>query len=253
MNLFEQYGIKEVADVTLFEINADGTEKPVLFLDSLKVSTLEQTATQTEAKGGKGNSPLIIWDYGKEITINLEDALYSPRSMQVMYGNFDATFATATTQTITKTMGVTVVTADSYPAVKFIDVTTQSEVTVTGVTAAGLKYFDDAGVELTAASGLVAGEKLIAKWTQTVKNASKIVITAEKFPGTYKLQGDTYARSKNTGKDEYFMFIVNRAKMGAENNLTLQAEGDPTVFNMKMRVLRPDDGKMIELIQYQID
>lgn len=48
--------------VTIFKIEDDGTETPYLFLDSLKVSTLEQTAEEVEARGGKGNSPLIIWD-----------------------------------------------------------------------------------------------------------------------------------------------------------------------------------------------
>jgi len=31
-------------------------------LMTLKVSTIEQTAEQAEARGGKGNPPLIIWD-----------------------------------------------------------------------------------------------------------------------------------------------------------------------------------------------
>lgn len=49
--------------VTFYEINTDGSiGKPVLYLDTLKVSTIEQTAEQAEARGGKGNPPLIIWD-----------------------------------------------------------------------------------------------------------------------------------------------------------------------------------------------
>jgi hypothetical protein len=59
MNIFEQYGLKEVANVTFYEV---GTNKPVLFLDSLKVSTIEQTAESTDAKGGWGNPSLITWD-----------------------------------------------------------------------------------------------------------------------------------------------------------------------------------------------
>ena len=58
-NILDQYGIKEVADVTLYDLS---TNLPVLFLDTLKVSTIEQTAEQADAKGGKGNSTLIIWD-----------------------------------------------------------------------------------------------------------------------------------------------------------------------------------------------
>jgi hypothetical protein len=53
----------------------------------LKVSTIEQTAEQVDARGGKGNPKLITWDYGKEITLTLEDALFSPKSMAIMLGD----------------------------------------------------------------------------------------------------------------------------------------------------------------------
>ena len=89
MSLFDRYGIKEVADVTFYELNEENPGvpgKPVLYLDTLKVSTVEQTAENTDAKGGKGNTSLISWDYGKEITLNLEDALFSAKSLEVTYG-----------------------------------------------------------------------------------------------------------------------------------------------------------------------
>lgn len=89
MNLFQKYGIKEVADVVFYSITTVGDEEfytPVLFLDTLKVSTLEKTAEKVEAKGGKGNKKLITWNFGKEITLNLEDALFSPASMSMIWG-----------------------------------------------------------------------------------------------------------------------------------------------------------------------
>ena len=90
MNIFEQYGIKEVADVTLYAIELDENDEeiyiPVLYLDTLKISSIEQTAEQTSARGGLGNPHLITWDYGKEITVNLEDALYTPASMSMLWG-----------------------------------------------------------------------------------------------------------------------------------------------------------------------
>ena len=87
-SILDRYGIKEVADVTFYEIKDDGTPgKPVLFLDTLKVSTIEQTAETADARGGKGNPKLITWDYGKEITVNIEDALFSPKSMAIMLGD----------------------------------------------------------------------------------------------------------------------------------------------------------------------
>lgn len=56
-DVLKRYGIKEVSDVTFYEINAETGEPgaPVLYLDTLKVSTIEQTADNTSARGGKGN------------------------------------------------------------------------------------------------------------------------------------------------------------------------------------------------------
>jgi hypothetical protein len=45
VNLFEQYGIKEVADVTLYAIALDKYDNevyiPIIYFDTLKVSTID--------------------------------------------------------------------------------------------------------------------------------------------------------------------------------------------------------------------
>lgn len=43
-------------------------------------------------------------------------------------------------------------------------------------------------------------------------NGSIIEISANSFPGTYYVTGDTYARSEDTGKDEFFQFIIPKAE-----------------------------------------
>jgi len=58
----------------------------VLYLDSLKVSTIETTAEDTAAQGGWGNPRLVVWDFNKEINITLEDALISFESLRFMVG-----------------------------------------------------------------------------------------------------------------------------------------------------------------------
>ena len=85
-SILDRYGIKEVADVTFYTIKNGKPDVPVLFLDTLKVSTVEQTAEQADARGGKGNPKLITWDYGKEISVTMEDALFSPKSMNILFG-----------------------------------------------------------------------------------------------------------------------------------------------------------------------
>ena len=235
-NILDQYGIKEVADVTLYLLDADGLmTTPVLYLDTLKVSTIEQTAEQTEARGGKGNSPLIIWDFGKEITISLEDALFTPKSMGVMFGSTTALTALDTSvATVTQMKRVADATAYSAP------------------TNASVVYWDAILTTSATTVGALTGQIFVQE-TYDAANTYTIEISAAAFPGTYGLVGDTYARNKNSGVDEYFQFVVPQAKMGAENTITLEAEGDPSVFNFTMRVLRPTDGIMMKLIKYTLD
>lgn len=65
VNIFEKYGIKEVANVYVEALAAEGDIQvgdPVLFFDTLKVSTIETTAESVSAQGGWGNPKLITWD-----------------------------------------------------------------------------------------------------------------------------------------------------------------------------------------------
>ena len=180
-NFTKQFGIKEVADVRFYNVGKvtvdsstgaiSASEKAVLALDTLKVSTLEMTAEQSEARGGKGNPPLIIWDYGREVNVTLEDAVMSMDCLELMYGE-----------------------------------------------------------------------------EATAKGNNIITINANKFPGTYAIVGKTFARDID-GVDHVFTFYIPKAKIQSENTFTMEAEGDPTVFNMSLRVLRGNaDGDMVQFI-----
>ena len=239
MNILDRYGIKEVADVTFYEIADNGEAgAPVLYLDTLKVSTIEQTAENTSARGGKGNPELISWDYGKEITLTLEDALFSAKSMALMYGvdiNNTSDFGKETT--ILKTVKPSQVSSDG------------SKITINGqnfTVNGSVTYYDENGSSTTnKASAAYATAKITV-------SGQKIVISSDKFPKTYYITGDTYARSEATGKDEFFQFIIPKAKMQSEVTLTMEAEGDPSTFNMNLKVLRPADGDMMKLVKYSI-
>ena len=239
MNILDRYGIKEVADVTFYEIADNGEAgAPVLYLDTLKVSTIEQTAESTSARGGKGNPELIMWDYGKEITVTLEDALFSAKSMALMYGvdiNNTSDFGKETT--ILKTVKPSQVSSDG------------SKITINGqdfTVSGSVTYYDENGSSTTnKASAAYATAKITV-------SGQKIVISSDKFPKTYYITGDTYARSEATGKDEFFQFIIPKAKMQSEVTLTMEAEGDPSTFNMNLKVLRPADGDMMKLVKYSL-
>lgn len=240
-NILEKYGIKEVADVMFYEIADDGGPgAPVLYLDTLKVSTIEQTAEEAEARGGKGNPPLIVWDYGKEITVTLEDALFSAKSMAIMFGNgtVDSTL-TQITRTIQFT-GSSVPTKFEGPQGKEYAVPTS-----------GVSYYDVTGSTVSTGS-MTSDGVYFATFQMPIKNSSVIEISGNTFPGTYYITGDTYSRKESNGVDEFFQFIIPKAKVQSENTITLEAEGDPSVFNMNLRVLRPSDGKMMKLVKYDM-
>lgn len=250
-NILEKYGIKEVADVMFYEITSAGEAgAPVLYLDTLKVSTIEQTAEEATANGGKGNPPLIIWDYGKEITVTLEDALFSAKSMAIMFGN--STVATdmsklkktiAWTAKGTEAISSYVPTQFEGPQGKKYALTSASNVV----------HYDQTGASVQTTDTAVQGQIYYTTFDYPIKNAGVIEISANSFPGTYYVTGDTYARSEVTGADEFFQFIIPKAKVQSENTITLEAEGDPSVFNMNLRVLRPaGGGAMMKLVKYDM-
>ena len=118
-------------------------------------------------------------------------------------------------------------------------------------------YYDPATMEPYADGTPIAEGEIFYKWTRSVAYEGQslghtIEISADKFPGTYKVVGDTFVRAKEGGADERFQFVIPEAKMNSEHTITLEAEGDPTVFEMSLRVLRPDDGVMVRFIQYNV-
>lgn len=86
MNIFNKYGIREVADVIFYSITRVGEEEfytPVLFFDSLKVSTIDKNVENVNAKGGKGNGKVISWSFDKDVKLKLEDVLFSQMSLDM--------------------------------------------------------------------------------------------------------------------------------------------------------------------------
>ena len=241
MGILEKYGIREVANVTFYDITSDGKiGAPQLFLDTLKVSTIEQTASTARQTGGVGNAPLIIWDYGKEIKLSITDALFSPKSLAVMFGNGKVT----TTATSIQRTSVVTASGTSAPVVTYTGAD-GAQVTVS----TGLTFYDENGSSVATYS---ANTKYLAKYTIPATTAKTVEISADSFPGTYYVTGDTVARNQITGKDEFFQFVVPKAKMNAEHTITLEAEGDASVFDMSLTVLRSSDGKLMQLIQYSL-
>lgn len=409
MNLFQKYGIKEVSDVVFYSINEIGDEvfyTPVLFLDTLKVSTLEKSAQKVSAQGGKGNKKLITWNYGKEISLNLEDALFSPASMSMIWGGLLESKLSKYTSAIVKCnmankYGTLHYSIKAYPspaltdeeweivfevaeennldsgsgnqnATKYIKTNENSSYVAENRNSLIYKYFkrkwttetekampqsiidaiikkidsldkvgtietdihdlevidrmekcivkDRKGLEISTKkqkenllryykddktssytifydaktmlpllqvndAGKVLGwdgdkdddndgileetdkfrikiGTVYYKWTRTVKYKEAeddgilgrtLVIDAETFPDDYKIVGETYIREQKTGKDQRYQFVIHRANVSSDTSITLQADGDPTIFSMQIDVLTPPNDIQMELKQYNVE
>ena len=279
-NIFQKYGIKEVANVYFEALEDEGkvggykAGDIVLFLDTLKVSTIETTAESTEARGGWGNPKLIMWDYNKDINITLEDALISMESLRLMMGG-KLNKASATSKVVIHHTEEAVVAKENTvpdiydhltedkltlpPNYRYINLTTGERGRVTSNAAQ-----EGQGLE----EGQVQQSTFTAKENDRIrfffeeerdgasddKKAIEISISPNTFPGTYKVVGETFIKSQETGKDEAFQFIINKAKVMSEVTITLQAEGDPSTFSMTLNVLRSTNEKgepeMMKLVKY---
>lgn len=227
---------------------------PVLFLDTLKVSTLEQASESTDANGGRGNAKLITWDYGKEITLSIEDALYTPASMAAIWAgeNEDVKNGVKDTRVIDRMEKITAKRSFIVPAGNQEGTPSEGNVTAQAV------YYDPKTMMPFQDGTPIAEGEVVYKFTRSVAYDNNsigktIEISADKFPGTYRVVGETCVRDSATGEDQRFQFIIPEAKMSTtDTSITLEADGDPTVFSFTMNVLRPENGVMMKFVQFDV-
>lgn len=275
-SILDKYGIKEVADVVFYELDSKGAPSaPALYLDSLKVSTIEQSAETVDATGGKGNVKLLTWDTNKEITLTLEDALFSAKSLGIMFGGTMQNYGDK--QEVLKTLPIKSVdeytaTGDNdslYLTFKLKDVSYYIKKTLVTAFAYGDKVTpqpvstpvfsgDNVNVDFVTFDLLdctKAAEERSVSGTNNgiISKGLTIDITSNFDANTYYITGDTFARNFESGKDEFLQFIVPKGKVSAEDvSLTMEADGDPATFSMTVNCLKANDGSMIKLVKYTI-
>lgn len=105
-----KFGLKEVANVNFYDVTDTSGASTLFKFDTLKVSSIEVASEETSARGGQGNSELISWSYGKEITLTIEDALLSMDTIGLLFGGSAADSTEGSTEITTLTIN-----ADTFP------------------------------------------------------------------------------------------------------------------------------------------
>lgn len=231
----KRYGLKEVANVIFFDIS---TNKPAIFFDTLKVSTIENESESAEARGGQGNNKLLAWDFGRTATLTLQDALLSDVSLAMLSGN-------AVKTTGIKVVGREVVTAvtATAPAVKLTLAETPLTNSVTvykvqgGIMTDEVTGFTVSAKDITIATGATAGSQYMVfyEYNATGADISQVTFSGNAFPATYKVVGDTVVRDLD-GVDRKMQFIIPKAKLQSSFSLTMDVENVST-FDFNLEVL----------------
>lgn len=227
-----KFGIKEVADVIFFDI---ATGKPVLYFDTLKTSSIENASETTDATGGRGNAKLITWDYSRTATLQMQDALLSMESMAVLAGTEVAEAGNLYKRDHLTAVGEGTATLSETPLdTTKVVVTDKDGKEVSGATVSGLQV-----------TGLTKDEKYGIYYQYKAPAGAKTVkFVSDKFPGTYRVVGDTVVRDNVTGKDRLAQFFIPKAQLQSGFTFTMDAENVST-FDFNLEILR--DGESTDL------
>lgn len=238
-----RYGLKEVANVIFFDVS---TGKPVIFFDTLKVSTIENSSESAEARGGQGNGKLMSWDFGRTATLTMQDALLSDLSLSLLAG------------TTVKKSDITVVGREVLTVkdgqVTLKETPVDASVTVykvnKGTMGEEVLAPTVVGNEI-AVTDAVDGEQVMVFYSYiAVDNATQVTFSSDRFPATYKVVGDTIVRGED-GVDRVMQFVINKAKLQTNFTLTMEAENVST-FDFTLDVLvdtATEDKKLYDIIR----
>lgn len=241
MDEFNLYGIREVADVCIYELDEnDNIIKPFIYLDTLKCSTIDYALNITKIQGGKGNSLLSTWEFLDKLEITLQDALFSMKSLAMITGgqlkeSEDLIIKTETFIATAKTLPKEGERISGWePIFSFYNYSTLKLNPV---------FYNIYGEQITT---LNEGEKYFCTYYLASHNIS-IDIKDTDFPGYYCLVGETFIRNSITNEDELFYFVVPKAKLKSDFALNIGSD-DSTVIDLFFTAVKSQQN--LDLIEF---
>lgn len=253
-----QYATVTVADVVFYDLVCGN---PVIKFDTLTLSTVEQSATQTNVQGGKGNPVLAVITSDKVVNLSLENALMSMGYLSVITGGDIAKSGNGNKILISTNEKVTATTTGislkhAIPAGSTLWL---AEIVDGVISERKARYDAPAGsavqdITLSDANwkpstyAITSGKEYQVFYTyelSQVNEASELTIFADKFSKTYRMVGDTELYNTATGKNEALQIEVPRLKLDDSYTLSLSAAGDAATFNLSGTALADDEKRLI--------
>ena len=246
----------------------------VLAIDSAKTSTLEGAATTVYATGGRGNARLIAWEGEKTLTFTLEDALISPIGISILTGAGLINNMTSSNKVHIHRTFLNVIEPETPSGgepqqtkyfVNLTDALDKSEEICTDAPLFALIAENDGSLTgemldiekvSTSKSGENSSTKVYLKARKdTNQNMAQMIgktividcyvikseasvyevqIDASSFAGYYYVEGETYFRKQETGKDMPAYLTIPNVKIQSNFTFTMASSGDPSTFTFTM-------------------
>lgn len=259
-----KYAAVTVCDVTLYDLI---THYPVMYFDTLQVTSIDGSTEVTEIQGGKGNPILASISHSKNIDVQFDDAIMTMSSLAVLTGGeLDIAYDTNKI-TMTNTEIVTLAENDENVVLsekakkgtfvyigKMVDgvvsTVTRTETALAEetntITLSSFHLFNG-GAQPKAGQYRVFYEYELGTPTAENgnRNLSELTVLADKFAGTYKFIGDTLLFNQYTGMNDIFQIEIPKLKLDGSFSFSLNAATEAVVFSFKGKALRDDLGQLI--------
>ena len=262
-----KYAAVTVCDVTLYDLV---TKYPVMYFDTLQVTSIDGTTEVTEIQGGKGNPILASVSHSKNIDVQFDDAIMTMSSLAILTGgelsnaSDNAKITMTQTEIIDLASDATSITLaeaikpNSYVYIgKIINgivstvtrTTDKVEGNVNTVDIADFYNFKkevgEGETEDISGRYRVFYEYELGVTDADGRDLSELTVLADKFAGTYRFIGDTMLFNQFTGLNDLFQIEIPRLKLDGSFSFSLNAAVEAVVFSFKGKALRDDFGKMI--------
>lgn len=246
-----RWAVRDAAEATFFDIESGNA---IVTLQTLKMSEVQTTGETVYARGGRGNAKLVGFSSNREATVTLQDAIFDNLALAALTGNDITTGAKEISKFKVGTLGVGGTIDLGQTPTEIISVhklDTDNQTNLPAEADVDVSFVDTT----VTISSLAEGDMVRVYYkTMTSSDAKTVKVTSDQFGGTFKLVVDVVVRDANTGQDFFGQFIAKRAKMEDEFSFNFSPEGDPSVLDLPIEILKdPESTDMWELVIYDND
>lgn len=254
-----KYASVTCADVVLYDLVCGN---PVAKFDTLKLSSIEQTADTNDVQGGKGNPVLARIASNKQVNLSIQDAVMSMTYLAVVTGGEVVTSGENTAIRVAynekvkaEDTGLTL--THAMPAGTTLWLAEVKD----GIISERKARFDVAEGEASVQTidlgdenwrpsdyAIEAGKEYQVFYSYditTAEQAKELTVFSDVFAKTYRLVGDTELYNTYTGRNDALQIEVPRFALDSNYTFELNADGTAAVFDMNGAALADDEKRLI--------